>query len=311
MIDLSKMEFPYNFIKKIVIKEKINLYPSNNKKKFFIKKIKKFLKIKENILIGNGSDDLIFFLISCYKKNNYKFVGSFYPTFIMYEFYSLSCNIPYIRIKLNNKFDFNLKKTIKFINNKKCGIFFISFPNNPTGNLFSKRKIYYLSKKCKKTIFIIDEAYFFFSKKKIDVKKNIIKLRTFSKIGFAGLRLGVIICNKENFKYLSKKQSPYNMNILSISTFNNFFSKKKKLISIKRNISKIIKERERIFLKLKKKLYKSYGNFFLVKKKYYYFYKKIIKKNIILKKIYFNNNKYFRFSIWKKKTNNKILKILK
>ncbi|MGX7589457.1 aminotransferase class I/II-fold pyridoxal phosphate-dependent enzyme [Candidatus Vidania fulgoroideorum] len=307
MIKLNKMEFPYNFKKKIKIKEFINFYPLKKKKKKLIKIIKKKFKIKNKIILGNGSDELIFFLISCYKKKEFNFVSSFYPSFSMYEFYSKSCNIPFIKIKLCKKFNFNTKKLIKFINFNKCGIFFISYPNNPTGNLFKKRNINKLIKNCKNTLFVLDEAYYFFSKKKINLRNNVVILRTFSKIGFAGLRMGILICNNRNYNYLIKKQSPYNINILVISFFINFFKKNTKKLNIK--INKLIKEKKRIYNKIKKKVYKSYGNFFLVKKKYFFLNNKFKKNNFKTKIVKINNFKYFRFSIWKKKINNKIIKI--
>ncbi|MGX7577296.1 aminotransferase class I/II-fold pyridoxal phosphate-dependent enzyme [Candidatus Vidania fulgoroideorum] len=305
-LQLNKMEFPWGFCKHI----KTNLYPKQNLITKLKKLIKKFLKIKEKIILGNGSDELIFFIISCYKKTNYKYISSFYPSFYMYEFYSKSCNIPFIRIKLNRNFSFK-NKLYKFIN-KNCGIFFIAYPNNPTGNIFKRQKVLKLIKKCKKTLFVIDEAYFFFSKKTITIKTgNHIILRTFSKIGFAGLRLGILICINKNYKYFKKKKSPYNINSFTIFFFIKFFKNKKKIEFIKRKIKQLTAQRNYMYKSLKKKLYKSYGNFFLVKSKYYFLKKKIKTKNIITKKIIINGKKFFRFSLWKKANNKKIIKYLK
>ncbi|WP_458659028.1 aminotransferase class I/II-fold pyridoxal phosphate-dependent enzyme [Candidatus Vidania fulgoroideorum] len=321
-LNLSKMEFPINllehkFFNKEIIKKikfiNINKYKNNNKLINLIKKIKIFLNSKKKIILGSGSDELIFFLISCYIKKKYKFIGSFYPSFFMYEFYSIACNKKFIRIKLDKNFDFSKKKLSLLINKKKLGIFFISYPNNPTGNLFDKKKIIYLLEKCKNTLFVLDEAYYYFSKKTFIYLKNenLIILRTLSKIGLAGIRIGMLMCEFKLYNNLITKRSPYIINSISLK-FLEIFLKKKYFKYINIFIKKIINDRKVFSKKLQKKLFNSFGNFFLVKNKYYKsVYKILNKKNIVFKNIFFNNKNYLRFSLWNRKTNKMLLNLLK
>ncbi|XAO72489.1 MAG: aminotransferase class I/II-fold pyridoxal phosphate-dependent enzyme [Candidatus Vidania fulgoroideorum] len=314
MIFLDKMEIYINPLKKFKYKKKeikINKYYKINKIKKLKKKIYKFFKINKKlfIILGNGSDELINFLINCYKRRKYKYIASFYPTFYMYEFYSIRNNIPFLKIKNSKNYDFNLKNTYKYINKNKIGIFFIANPNNPTGKKINKRKLIKLTKKCKKTMFVIDEAYYFYSKisliKRIKKKtNNIVILRTFSKIGFAGIRFGILICNKFNYIYLRKKREPYSINIFAIEIIS-FFLNKKQFKFIKKHIKKIIKERNKIYKKIdKKKLIKSNSNFYLSNFKI----NKNIKNKFKFKKIFFNKRKLLRFTIYKKYINKLLIK---
>ncbi|MGX7589319.1 aminotransferase class I/II-fold pyridoxal phosphate-dependent enzyme [Candidatus Vidania fulgoroideorum] len=306
---LDKMEFPYNFIKEININIyllKINRYTTNGILNNFKKKIYNFFNINDKyIILGNGSDELIFFIISCYKKYKFNFVGSFYPCFYMYEFYSKSCNVPFIKFNLNKKYSFNQYKISDFLIKKKCGIFFISYPNNPTGKIFDIKKILFLIRKCKRTLFVIDEAYYFYSNKTL-LKfkfKNVVILRTFSKIGFSSLRLGFMICNKNNYLYFVNKKSPYNVNIFAIKLISFFI---KNFDFYKKKFEKVKKQKKIVLKKLK---INSESNFFLIKNKKGLL--KMFKKyNILIKKIYYNSNKYLRISIGKKENNYKVIKII-
>ncbi|MGX7576473.1 aminotransferase class I/II-fold pyridoxal phosphate-dependent enzyme [Candidatus Vidania fulgoroideorum] len=319
IINLDKMEFPYNFnlyFSKYLLKYKhklyLNKYPIKNYYFDIIEKLKKFYNTKKNIILGNGSDEIISFIISSLRYKKFKTIGSFYPSFSMYENYSRYLNIPFLRIKIFKNKYFNVKKLIKLINYYKCNVFFICFPNNPTGFLFKKNKIKKLIKKNKKTIFIIDEAYFNYSDLTfINSKiKNLIIIRSLSKIGFASLRIGILFCNKKIYRLLQNKIPLYPLNIYQI-IFIKFFIKikiKKKILFLTKNIKK---SRSCILKNIKNIIYNSYGNFFFIKIKNYFVFKKIYLKNFVFKQLFLNKNKFLRFSLWNKKHNKNLLKIFK
>ncbi|MGX7583086.1 aminotransferase class I/II-fold pyridoxal phosphate-dependent enzyme [Candidatus Vidania fulgoroideorum] len=297
MIKLDKMEFPYRvFLKKKNIFKKISLnrYPNKKEEKKLEYKIAKKFNLKKNkVSLGNGSDEIISMYISSLKRNEK--VGFFYPSFSMYKKYSKLYNKKYVEIKLNKKFNFEENRI------KECKIFFISYPNNPIGNIFKKKKISYIIKKYNKTLFIIDEAYFFYSKKTflnyIKTNRNIVIIRTFSKIGFAGLRIGFLISNTYRKDEFIKVRSPYSIDKLTIKLVNKIL-KKKNFSKIKEKIKEIGERKKIVYNILKKKKFcilKSYANFLLIKTNF--FVKKKIFDKVVIKSFIFLNKNFLRFSI--------------
>ncbi|MGX7582933.1 aminotransferase class I/II-fold pyridoxal phosphate-dependent enzyme [Candidatus Vidania fulgoroideorum] len=284
-----------NFYKKLLkkINNNFSRYPFKNEISNSKRIIRDFYKLgkKFKITFGNGSDEIIYLLSILFFN-----IGSFKPSFTMYKFYSRILNKNFFEIELNNKFCINLKKTNFIIKKNKIELFFISYPNNPTGNLFDKKKILNIVKKNKKCLFVLDEAYFDFSKKTftkyIKIFKNICILRTFSKIGFAGLRIGFLLSNKKLYKIINKVKSPYNFNILNIRLIPEIL-KNYNLLCVK----KILNQKKKIEFLLKKKkifFYKSFSNFILInlEKKNY---KKLKLKSIFIKKTKIKN--FYRVSI--------------
>ncbi|UOQ38024.1 Histidinol-phosphate aminotransferase [Candidatus Vidania fulgoroideae] len=295
-VKLDKMEFPYRifFKRRLLNKININRYPEKKEEKKLEKKIKFFLKTKNEVSLSNGSDEIISTYISSLKKKEK--VGFFYPSFSMYKKYSKIHGKNYVKISLNKNFE------IKNDNIGKCKIFFISYPNNPTGNLFKKKSIERLIKKNPKTLFIIDEAYYFYSNKTLlyllDLFKNVVIIKTLSKIGLAGLRIGFLISNIREKKKFSKKRSPYSVNKIAINLVP-LFLKKRNFIKIKKKIKRILKNKSWLVKKLLKKkivVIKSSSNFFLIESK-----RVLINKNVLVKKVSFFEKNYIRITIGTRK----------
>jgi histidinol-phosphate aminotransferase len=94
----------------------------------------KELKVKpENVLLGNGSDELIYYMITTFGGP----VMYPVPTFSMYGIISQALGEKKIEIPLDNKFDLDVEKMLKEIKKYKPKLIFLSSPNNPTGNCFS------------------------------------------------------------------------------------------------------------------------------------------------------------------------------
>ncbi|MGX7586183.1 aminotransferase class I/II-fold pyridoxal phosphate-dependent enzyme [Candidatus Vidania fulgoroideorum] len=313
------MEFPYNFGKnfiKYLIKYKnriyLNKYPKKKDYMELEKNFKFFFNTKKRIIFGNGSDEIIFYLIICLLNKRKGSVCSFFPTFNIYEKYSLILRFTFVRIKTYKNIYFSVKKINNIIKKNFCKIFFICFPNNPTGLLYKKKKIIKIIKNNKKTFFIIDEAYFNYCNISfLDEKfNNIIILRTLSKIGFASMRLGVMISNYKIYKKLIKKRPLYPLNIFQILLLKFIIKKiiKKKITQL---INRTNNEIKKIKENLKKILYNSYGNFFFIRIKNFRIFKKLFFKKIIVKQLFFKDKKFIRFSVSKKKINKKILRCIK
>ncbi|MGX7589175.1 aminotransferase class I/II-fold pyridoxal phosphate-dependent enzyme [Candidatus Vidania fulgoroideorum] len=283
-----------------------------NKAENSILKYNSLKKIKT--IIGNGLDEIIFF-ICLISKNN---VGSIEPTFSMYEKYSLLLNKFFFKFKLSfkKKITVNYKKLNRFIKKKNIDVFFLCYPNNPTGNIYNKKKILRIIKKNSNCLFVIDETYYDYSRKSFIkyVRKynNIIILRTFSKIGFASLRIGYMLCRKKIYKVIKKIKLPYNINIFSLLSIPYII----KYCNNSKDIENILLQKRKLEFFFNKKnifYYKSYCNFFLLKIKKSIF-KEIEKKKILIKKMFKDVKKkyvFVRISIGNKYENNKLIRIFK
>ncbi|MGX7576620.1 aminotransferase class I/II-fold pyridoxal phosphate-dependent enzyme [Candidatus Vidania fulgoroideorum] len=310
------------FLKKLSFKNNIvlNRYYFKSDFKVFKSKLFKYFCVKNNKLefvLGNGVDELILYICMISKKN----IGSISPTFPMYERYTKVLNKKFYNFKLflkKNKIYINYYKLSKFIKKNKIHTFFLSFPNNPTGNIVNKKEFIKIIKKNNNCCFIIDEAYYDFCKisfiKDINKLKNLVVLRTFSKVGFAALRIGIVFARKKTIQMINKVRCPYNINIFNIFLIPKIIN----FLNKTNNIKRILKERYIIKKKLSRKnifFIDSLCNFFLIK-----ISNKIIKdinKNKIkikLVKTEFKKKKYeefIRFSIGNRIENKKILNILK
>ncbi|MEW6481941.1 MAG: histidinol-phosphate transaminase [bacterium] len=308
-IKLDIMENPYDLpfkirkkIKNAIGKISFNRYPSPSALALR-EELKAYTGVlKDMILVGNGSDEMILYILLAFGGLKKKVIFPS-PTFPMYEIIGNITGCETIGIPLKPDFELDYKRIIK--RGKKNSIIFIAYPNNPTGNCFSREDIERIIKETE-SIVVIDEAYFEFSEKTfVDILNQYDRLaiiRTFSKgFGLAGIRCGYILANPQFINCLKLVKPPYNLNTLSQEIA---LICLKERDTIKVFIEKIIKEREWLYLKLSKIrgiiAYKSCANFILFKtenpKKSYSF---LLKKGILIKKI----GNCLRVSIGKHKEN--------
>jgi len=219
---------------------------------------------KDMIMLGNGSDELIQILCLALKG---KINGALIPvpTFSMYKIIAVNTGNKVVEVPLNRKFDLDDEAMIDRMKANYPALVFLSYPNSPTGNLFSRKKIENIVKKTP-GIVVIDEAYASFSGRTLLplLKKydNLIFLKTLSKLGMASMRLGFLIGNRDIVAQLDKVRLPYNINSLSQIAANFFLDYQDEF---SRQVSEIIKRREELYLGLKEiagiKLYASQANF--------------------------------------------------
>jgi histidinol-phosphate aminotransferase len=219
---------------------------------------------KDMIMLGNGSDELIQILCLALKgKINGVLVPV--PTFSMYKIIAVNTGNKVVEVPLAKKFDLDVEAMTEKIKANFPALIFLSYPNSPTGNLFSRKKIETIIKKTP-GIVVIDEAYASFSGqtllpllKKYD---NLVFLKTLSKLGMASMRLGFLIGNRDIVAQLDKVRLPYNINSLSQIAANFFLDYQDEFSG---QVSEIIKRREELYLGLKEiagiKPYPSQANF--------------------------------------------------
>ncbi len=166
------------------------------------------------MLLGNGSDELIQAIILAFGGP----VLIPMPTFAMYEISARALSQDAVTVPLGKDFGLDADKLIKKAKQKKAKVIFLACPNNPTGNRFSEEAVRKILDKADAAV-VIDEAYFSFSGKTclpfLDRHPNMIILRTLSKIGFAGLRIGILTAAPKVIEELNKLRLPYNINTLS------------------------------------------------------------------------------------------------
>ncbi len=200
-------------------------------------------KVKaENVLHGNGSDELISCLITTFGGPVLYPV----PTFSMYGIIAQAQGEKKIEVPLDKHFDIDLGKMLPLIKSRNPKLIFLSSPNNPTGNCYSSDRIIKIIKQSKGLV-IVDEAYQAFSGKNeflplLKKYRNLVVLRTLSKVGMAALRTGFMIAGKEVVDEVNKVRLPFNVNSLSQKVAVDTLQKKAQLRS---GIRSIISERKK------------------------------------------------------------------
>jgi histidinol-phosphate aminotransferase len=169
------------------------------------------------ILLGNGSDEIIQLLLMALPTG--ASVLSPAPGFVMYKQLSDCLGLDYIGVPLlADSLELDLPAMLAAIAQHQPSVIFIAYPNNPTGNLFSQTAIKEIISTTKGLV-IIDEAYAPFANAsymdQIGQYSNLMVMRTVSKLGLAGLRLGYLVGNPAIIEQLNKIRLPYNINILT------------------------------------------------------------------------------------------------
>ena len=225
---------------------------------------------EEQILLGNGSDEVLdlIFRVFCEPREDNVIVLP--PTYGMYEVLANTNAIELVKIPLVENFQPNVKEIIKG-QDAKTKLLFLCSPNNPTANSFDANKIETLIKEFN-GIVVIDEAYIDFSIEdswlgRLDEFPNLIVTQTLSKAyGLAAIRLGICYASKEIISILNKIKPPYNVNQLTQDVALQSLLNQEK---VKNNITAIISERNQLIRDLEnveivEKVYSSDANFLLV-----------------------------------------------
>jgi len=246
-----------------------NIYPEFVPEWLYEKVSSYYSLKKDNILIGNGSNEMINTILISILESGKTLIVSV-PTFTVYSLISSNLNANIIKVFLKEDLSFDVDSIKLKVSENKNSVTVVCSPNNPTGSVIKKNDIEEIVK-ISTGIVVIDEAYGEFGGESvidlIGKYNNLVVLKTFSKaFGLASLRMGFMIGSKELIEEFSKVKLPYNLNIFSLITLDEIFSN---LSFLSENIGKIKSEREFLkceLLKLKDiKVYDTEANFFLIK----------------------------------------------
>lgn len=223
------------------------------------------------ILLGNGSDEVLDLLFRAFCEPRQDNVITLPPTYGMYKVLADLNAVDIISVELDDDFEPKVDK-ILHVQNNNSKLLFLCSPNNPTANSFSANKVEELIKGFK-GIVVIDEAYIDFSAKaswlsRINEFPNLIVTQTLSKAyGLAGIRLGICYASEFIISVLNKIKPPYNVNQL---TQEKALDRLNEIGAVEEQIASILKERSVLISELNnfsfiKTIYPSDSNFVLAK----------------------------------------------
>jgi histidinol-phosphate aminotransferase len=168
------------------------------------------------LLLGNGSDELIQLLALALNKPGATLL-SVEPSFVMYKMIAIFTGMRYVGVPLAADFSLDLPATLAAIRREQPALVFLAYPNNPTGNLFSAEAVAQIIA-ASPGLVVVDEAYYAFASDSLIPHlaryPNLLVMRTFSKLGMAGLRLGFLVGSAAWLGQLEKLRLPYNVGVL-------------------------------------------------------------------------------------------------
>ncbi len=169
------------------------------------------------LLLGNGSDELIQIILMAVAKPDAVALAPT-PTFVMYEMIAAFTGMKFTGVPLAPDFSLDMPAMLKAIEADQPAVIFLSYPNNPTANLFAREDIVRVIQQAPGLV-VLDEAYHAFAGQsfmsELGKHDNLLVMRTLSKQGLAGLRLGVLAGPRPWLDELNKVRLPYNIGVLT------------------------------------------------------------------------------------------------
>ena len=224
MIKLDAMENPHvlpqslrDDIARLVADSEINRYPdaAAERLKTTIKKVTN-LTSGMDVLLGNGSDEIIQLLALAVAKPGAVLL-SVEPSFVMYRMIATFVGMKYVGVPLAADFSLDLDATLDAIRREQPALVFLAYPNNPTGNMFDADAVRQIIQAAPGLV-VVDEAYYAFASDsfipQLTEFSNLLVMRTYSKLGMAGLRLGFLAGSGAWLSQLEKLRLPYNVGVL-------------------------------------------------------------------------------------------------
>jgi histidinol-phosphate aminotransferase len=171
------------------------------------------------LMLGNGSDELIHLMIQACARNDAVVLAPV-PGFVMVEVFARLDGCRFQGVALGPDFELDVAAMCEAIDALRPALVFIAYPNNPTGNLFSRAGLEQVLDRAPGLV-VIDEAYLPFAQDtwlpQLAVRPNQVVLRTLSKLGLAGLRLGYACADPAWIAEFDKVRPPYNVGALPLA----------------------------------------------------------------------------------------------
>jgi histidinol-phosphate aminotransferase len=169
----------------------------------------------EQLVFGNGSDELIAMLVNAFAGPVLYPV----PTFVYYKLAAVARGVPVVEVPLRATFELDEEAVVRAIERARPSVVFLALPNNPTGTLWRMDFALELAARFRDTVIVSDEAYVAYSGvtnlPALGAHPNLVVMRTLSKIGMAGLRVGYTMSSAAIARVLEKVRPPYNVGALA------------------------------------------------------------------------------------------------
>ena len=225
MIKLDAMENPYRLpdalreeLGRVLADVAINRYPDASG--VAVKDaLRSTLRIDDRyaLILGNGSDELIQIVTTCLARPNATMLAV-EPSFVMYRVNAMLAQMRYVGVPLRPDFTLDVDAVLAAIQREQPALVFIAYPNNPTGNLFDIADVERIVE-ASPGLVVVDEAYHPFAQvsfaDRLSAHSNAIVMRTLSKLGLAGIRLGYAFGDPAWISEFDKARPPYNLNSLT------------------------------------------------------------------------------------------------
>ena len=229
LIKLDAMENPYQLSEGLKAKlqarlseAELNRYPDPSAAALR-DKLREVMRVPQgkSIVLGNGSDELIQMLamaVAEHDGNDDVCLMSFDPGFVMYKMIADFTGIRYVGVSLDENFSLDMESTRQSIAENQPSIIFVAYPNNPSANCYNEKDIEEIISLAPGMV-VLDEAYHPFAQTsfmdRLDEFDNLLVMRTVSKMGLAGLRLGLLCGHPDIIAEIDKIRLPYNINVLT------------------------------------------------------------------------------------------------
>jgi len=176
------------------------------------------------ILFGNGSDEVIQMLLTacCVGGEEESCAMGFAPSFVMYEQLALIAGAEWVAVPLDGGYGIDMPAALDLIGRRRPRLLFVASPNNPSGNAFPAAELERLASAMQGSGWLVlDEAYRPYSDpdlhaeywSRLSAFPNALFMRTFSKLGMAGIRLGYLVGPAGAVDEVDKVRLPYNVNV--------------------------------------------------------------------------------------------------
>ena len=258
LVKLDVMESPYRLpewlakeVGEVVANLEFNRYPvpSAHRLRALIKDVMKVPAGCE-VLLGTGSDECIQYITAAIAKEG-AVVMAPAPSFAMFQLYAQFYRLKFVGVPLNADFTFDADRFIASMEEHQPALVWLAYPNNPTGNAYPVADIERIIAAAPGLV-VIDEAYQPFAgatfMPRIAEAGNLVVLRTVSKIGMAGVRLGYVAGRPEWINEFDKTRSPFNVSVLSEAVATKLLENKQVLDE---QAASVLAERDRLVEALK------------------------------------------------------------
>ena len=226
MVKLDAMENPYRLpadlqaeLGRSLAAAEINRYPDPRSPELKRRLRQAFqLAERHEVMLGNGSDEIIQILAQAVARPGAVLLAV-EPSFVMYRMIASFCGLHYVGVPLKADFSLDGAAVLEAIERHEPALVFLAYPNNPTGNAFDRELMEQIVAATPGVV-VVDEAYHAFAGGQsfldaLDRFDNLLLMRTVSKLGLAGLRLGYLVGSGKWLGELDKLRLPYNVNVLT------------------------------------------------------------------------------------------------